>query len=246
MIALGEKKKILSYSLYGFANKYLQGAIRNAEQVLEFYPGWIPRFYVGRSISGRVVEELMAFGSEVIRMDGPEDASAMFWRYKAFFDPSVSIVMIRDADSRIGNREASAVKDWLESGHGFHIMRDHPAHFCAILGGLWGAHTDRMINLKPLFEKIRPEGLYGEDQNFLEECVYPIAMKDSLIHDSFFSFERSAQPFPCARDGLEFVGEVYDENEKPRLQDREVLASVEASICRRFKIKVVSAMRKFT
>lgn len=245
MITLGKNKKIISYSLYGCADKYLLGAIRNAEQVLEFYPGWIPRFYVGRSISAKIVEKLITSGSEVIRMDGPEDASAMFWRYQAFFDPSVSIVMVRDADSRIGNREASAVKQWLESGRGFHIMRDHPAHFCAILGGLWGVHTDRIVNLKPLFQQLRPEGFYGEDQNFLEEYVYPIAKKDSLIHDSFFSFERSAQPFPSVRDGLEFVGEVYDENERPRAEDREVLASVEASIFRRFKIKGVSAMRKF-
>jgi hypothetical protein len=236
-------KKVISYSLYGEDEKYLIGALRNAQQAAIFYPGWVTRFYIGKSVSQDLADKLEFAGAEIVRMHGREDASAMFWRYQPFFDPEVSIVMIRDTDSRLGCREAKAVKDWLNSDRGFHIMRDHPAHYCAILGGLWGGRTDRMRQLKNVFSLADPAGFYGEDQKFLKDYVYPIAKNDALIHDSFFGFEYSAKSFPTARENLEFVGEVYDENEQPRFADREVLARFQSSFLRRIRLKATSIIK---
>lgn len=39
---------------------------------------------------------------------------------------------------QIIEREVTAVRDWMKSGQQFHVMRDHPKHDFAILGGLWG------------------------------------------------------------------------------------------------------------
>lgn len=238
------KKKIISYSLYGTGEKYLIGSLRNAEQSVDLYPGWIPRFFVGNSVNQALVDKLISAGAEVVRMEGREDASAMFWRYQPFFDSDVSMVIIRDADSRLSCREVQAVTAWVEGGRGFHIMRDHPAHFCAILGGLWGARTDRMTPLRAVFDQANPIGFYGEDQNFLQNYVYPIAKGDSLIHDSFFAFELFAKPFPTTRNGMEFLGEVFDENERPRSVDREVLARAESSYFRRWRLKAASLIRR--
>jgi len=234
------KKKVISYSLYGTAEKYLSGALRNVQQALELYPGWVPRFFVGQSVRQGLVDALRSSGAEVVRMEGGEDSSAMFWRYRPFFDPEVSTVIVRDTDSRLSVREAQAVNEWIDSGRGFHIMRDHPAHFCAILGGLWGARTDSMAPLRAVFDQARPVGFYGEDQEFLQNNVYPRAKRDSLVHDSFFKFELFAKSFPTPRIGLEFAGEVFDENEQPRLGDREVLAQVESSPYRRWRLKGAS------
>lgn len=238
-------KKIISYSLYGTQKKYQVGALRNVKQALDIYPGWVPRIYVGPSITDCLVEALRAAGAEVIKKQGREDASAMFWRFEPFFDVDATAVLVRDADSRLTIRESEAVKLWMESGLGFHIMRDHPAHYCAILGGLWGARTDRMTGLKKLFASANPVGLYGEDQSFLRENVYPIAKRDALIHDSFFFFERSARGFPMKRKGLEFVGEVFDENEEPRQSDRNVLAKAEGAFLQRMRMKAHSFVRGF-
>lgn len=238
------KKKIISYSLYGTSEKYLTGALRNVKQAVDLYPGWIPRFFVGNSVDQGLVDALISAGAEVVHMEGREDASAMFWRYRPFFDPDVSIVIVRDTDSRLSHREAQAVKAWIDSGRGFHIMRDHPAHFCAILGGLWGARTDRMVPLKAVFDQANPNGFYGEDQNFLQNYVYPIAKRDSLVHDSFFVFDLFAKSFPAARNGMEFVGEVFDENEQPRSEDREVLARAESSLLRRWRLKGASLIHR--
>ena len=45
-------------------------------------------------------------------------------------DPSVSVMVSRDLDSRLTSREQAVVTDWLEQSNlPFHIIRDHPGHF---------------------------------------------------------------------------------------------------------------------
>ena len=62
----------------------------------------------------------------------------MFWRCEPCWDPSVSISVFRDTDSRINSREKHAVDAWMSSDKTFHIMRDHPFHGYYMLGGMWG------------------------------------------------------------------------------------------------------------
>jgi len=52
-------------------------------------------------------------------------------------DDLVDIVLSRDSDSLIIERELLAVTEWIESDNAFHLMRDHPFH-CNIpmLGGI--------------------------------------------------------------------------------------------------------------
>ena len=38
------------------------------------------------------------------------------------------------------SRDAAAVAEWIKSGKGFHVIRDHPSHsLYPMSGGLWGA-----------------------------------------------------------------------------------------------------------
>jgi len=50
----------------------------------------------------------------------------------------VSVFVSRDLDSIMGDREESAVTEWLRSSMNFHFMRDHPDHNATILAGMWG------------------------------------------------------------------------------------------------------------
>lgn len=237
-------KRIISYSLYGNNPLYLIGAIRNAEDVSVFFPGWQARFYVGSSIAPEIQEKLLELGAEVVPLSGREDASAMFWRFKVFCDPEVEWTIIRDSDSRLSLRESAAVSEWLASGKDFHIMRDHPAHNCAILGGLWGARTAALRHFCEMLEKVEPEGRYGEDQEFLHKHVYQLARRSSLVHDSFFSRESWSAPFPTKREGLAFVGEIFDENGLPRQADREIIAKTIGSTYYRVRLWLGSFLRR--
>jgi len=50
------------------------------------------------------------------------------WRFLPLLDPTVDRVMSRDTDGVVLDREAEAVKEWLNSSAVFHVMRDHPWH----------------------------------------------------------------------------------------------------------------------
>ena len=42
-------------------------------------------------------------------------------------DKQVDVLLSRDLDSGIIDREAAAVQEWLKSDKDFHFMRDHPS-----------------------------------------------------------------------------------------------------------------------
>ena len=62
----------------------------------------------------------------------------LVWRFLPALDATVETLLVRDLDSQISNREVAAVSEFLKSNKEFHVMRDHPYHGVAILGGTWG------------------------------------------------------------------------------------------------------------
>lgn len=204
-------KKIISFSLWGDNPKYTIGAIRNAELTPIIYPGWVSRFYCGESVPKDIIKTLISLPhTEVVMMDVDGDWTGMFWRFYACEDSDVMIS--RDTDSRLSIREKIAVDEWLESNKDFHIMRDHPHHNTAILGGMWGVRNGLLKNIKTLIQEYNKGNFWQVDQKFLKEKIYPIVVKTSLIHDSFFNFNEGATKFTTKRINQEFVGEVFDEN----------------------------------
>lgn len=206
-----QKKKVISFSLWGSEPKYINGAIENAKLTKTVYPGWIARFYVGSEISQEIINKLMSEDAEVFIMTEPSCWTSTFWRFYAVQDPEVSVMISRDTDSRLGAREKEAVDQWLNSSYMFHIMRDHPAHATEILAGMWGAK-------EPIFSIIdyalktlpRVQNTKQADQIFLRQ-IYQQVYQHSLVHDPYFQ----KKPFPSKRIGADFVGQVYENDGKP-------------------------------
>ena len=121
-------------------------------------------------------------------------------------------MIVRDTDSRIGQREQMAVHDWLQKGASFHIMRDSQAHGVSMCGGMWGCHANRLRNIRQAINRYYDEGrhntvLCGVDQDFLHQVVWPVAMNDCVEHDDFFA----KKPFPyIPRHEKYYVGRVFD------------------------------------
>lgn len=201
-------KKVISFSLWGEDQKYTLGAIKNAEIAREIYPGWLCRFYIGKSVPKDILHILASFdNTEVFVMNELGDWTGMFWRFYAADDSSIDVMLSRDTDSRLSIREKAAVDQWLSSEMDFHIIRDHPNHRTEILGGLWGAKNNILSGVinKKIHNYVK--GNYWQiDQNFLRQEIYPIIKDKAMVHDEFFE----KKPFPVKRNGLEFVGEVYD------------------------------------
>jgi hypothetical protein len=201
--------KVIAFSLWGKDPKYTMGAIRNAELAKEIYPGWEVWMYVAEDVQKNILDELISLNCNVFNM-GKGNWTGMFWRFLPASDSNITMVS-RDTDSRLSEREKAAVDEWLNSDKDFHIMRDHPYHATAILGGMWGARNGIVKDIKRWINDYNKGDFWQVDQNFLKEVVYPKIQDDVMVHDEFFQ----KFPFPTARINGEFIGCAFDEYDQP-------------------------------
>ena len=161
----GSHQKVISYVFYGQSNsekhkvrKYFEGITTNLQNMREMYgSSWIMRLYYDLDPSDhQLMTQLCDLACADPQLDlcnvrslpgtPVEDASnifAMNWRFFPTLDPQVDILLSRDLDSRISQREVDAVTEWLESEKPVHVMRDHPGHDTPMLGGMWGTRLDQ-------------------------------------------------------------------------------------------------------
>jgi len=228
-------KAVVSMSLWGADPMYLYGAIENALRLPKVYPGWELRIYASESASKGVLSVLRALGASVVVMGADTACIGLYWRMLPAFEPGVDCMVVRDADSRIGPREAACVKEWRESGKPLHCMRDHKLHTAPIMGGTWGCIPAKLIGLLPDVKKRHAEytkritdgtvtgGRYGRhvnsDQVFLYEYIWEqVDRSEIMIHDDLKHFGGEL-PFPTPNPSpMDFVGQVYDVPNRPRFQ----------------------------
>jgi hypothetical protein len=141
----------------------------------------------------------------------------MLWRYRAIHLEDAEHVIFRDTDSRLSNREAQLVSTWLQSGKDLHIIRDHPNHTSAILGGLWGCEAKALRDyLSPNVGDQTPgEAKYGFDQELIRLHVYRTRKLSRLIHDPIFARELGSVASPHHPATGEFLGEVFSADDVP-------------------------------
>lgn len=208
-------KSVISYSIWGNNPKYTIGAIRNVENALIFYPGWVCRFYYDLTVPKDIICSLGEFDNvELVQKPKIGDWTSMFWRFECVYDGDVDVSIIRDTDSRLSKREKEAVDEWLNSDKTFHIMRDHPYHKFPILGGMWGVKNKNHYLLETIINEyylMNSKNLYGADYLFFIEKLYPIIKNDCFVHDEFFE----KKSFPSSRTNKEFVGMIYNEFDQP-------------------------------
>lgn len=200
--------KTISFSLWGSNPKYTIGAIQNALLAQTIYPDWVCEFHVGINVPFHIIDALKEQPNTKITYNPDLETNwkSMFWRFHTGYQSDISI--FRDTDSRLSRREKFAVDEWLATDKTFHIMRDHPFHKFPILGGMWGFKNNGKYDLKKLLDLFIPSDKYGTDYEFFSKILYPLINDDKVVHDEFFD----NKPFPTLREGSEFVGDVFDEN----------------------------------
>jgi len=211
-------KKVFSFSLWGNNPTYCIGAIKNAELIKNFFPDFECWFYIHLdSVPNNTIEQLNSISNVKLffKTGDLNIIKPMMWRFEPIDNPEVEIMMSRDTDTRIWEREILAVNEWLNSDKIFHIMRDHPNHGDVILGGMFG--TKKIPEIPSWIELMNTfiqEGNRQYDQTFLRDFIYPIIKNNSLIHASFYRWEVHSKPFPIEYNkDFNFVGEYvyYDE-----------------------------------
>lgn len=207
-----DEKRVVSYGLYGSNPKYTTGAIRNAELVHVYFPGWVTRFYCDSSVPKRVLDVLRGNGAEIVFIENIKGGIAgMFWRFLVADDPTVDRWIVRDSDSRLNPRERFAVEEWIQSGKAMHTIRDHPNHERPMNGGLIGGTKHAIPGIRAMIDRYPNKNRYGGDLTFLTEKVWPMLKNNQIGHDSYSCHKfPNSRPFPTKRpDNYQHVGQVF-------------------------------------
>lgn len=206
-------RNVIAYSLWGDASLYCQNAIENARLAPILFPEWTCRFYCDSSVPVKVVNELLKYGSDVVRMPDQQSLyEGLFWRFQVANDASVDRFLIRDADSLLSLREREAVLDWVDSGKPFHMMRDFYTHTALVMAGMWGGCSGLLPNLnKRSLSYLNAKGRDRTiDQRFLENEVWPYLKDNILIHDDLIGcFASEPFPFDGFKLGEKHVGQTH-------------------------------------
>lgn len=223
-------KKIISFCLWGDDSKYCIGAIKNAKLAETIYPDWICRFYCSKCVPIDTIQELRKFENvEIILLNKNGNWKFNSSRFLAISDFGIDLIIFRDTDSRLNMREKLAVDEWISSNKALHIMKDHPSHAVyPIFAGMFGIKGKLISNIEKVlnnFEK-NTEEHYNYDQLFLANFIYKELKDDALIHDEIFSSKK----FPSERKDFEFVGEVFDSNDCPNYEHKNILINYLSNI----------------
>lgn len=212
-------KNVISYSLYGIDDTYLKGALANSILAKEIFPGWVTRYYVDDTVPKEIISELSKSGSEIVYKPRSEHFSGSLWRFEVAFDPGVQFYLIRDTDDRLCLRQQTAVKEWLNSGKKFHVMRDHPNHKHEVMAGMWGGVSGAIPDFEQLYSAHFLFGTHAfwTDTHFIKSFLWDKYIKaDHIAHDEYWRPLGSEIKFSTPLEHpMRFVGNKYDSKGDP-------------------------------
>ena len=204
---------LISFSLWGSDPKYTTGAFKNCELAKTLYPGWTCVFFV---------DDLLSPTAGVLRETGAITLTfpsfhvgRYYWRHCVpdVFWRGIDYYVVRDCDSRLNKREKGAVDEWIASGKDFHLMRDHPRHDIAWMQGMYGVKGYALRGITLMMQTV-PDvyaGVNPWSQQFYEQLN-----PNRVLEHGEFNMDKfpNQKPFPVERDGMRFVGEIFDANDE--------------------------------
>jgi hypothetical protein len=208
--------KVFSFCLYGSNPKYTLGMIENIKIINEYFNEWYTYIYYN-NIPSDILEKIKTFNNVVLINSTYNNYKTTLDRFKSIDITNVEIMMVRDADSRIHERDRWAINEFIKSNKKLHIIRDHTAHQRPILAGLFGIKKGLLkfkIEDKLKEFEINNEDKYGVDEKFLEEYIYHIAINnnDYLLHGHKIPVYEVNIPFPFHPINNNFCGQVVEYN----------------------------------
>lgn len=235
--------KVFSFCLYGNNPIYTIGAIKNLKLINKLFPDWKTIVSHADNVDKEVLNQLNNEGAILIEKDHRLSFTGMFWRFLPISFDYVDIMVSRDCDSRVSERDVKCIDEFISSKYNYNIVRDHPiGHRWNINGGMWAAKkTDYIVKINHYVENYLKEFSYmfgtedalhdslrEKDQIFLSNEIYPNIVNDSLIHDEYFKYESNCKSINHDRktNDFAFIGESVDENDNPRGDQRTPIKNI--------------------
>ena len=224
--------KLIAFSLWGDNKVYTYGMVENIILAKSLYPDWIVRVHYNDTVPINIIEWMTTQNNtELIHHPGGEKtAMNTFWRFEDIFIPD-AITIVRDADSRLNEREVKIVNNWLSSDKDFYSCRDHKHHTVPIMAGAFGCRNNCLkfiplkndnknmngprytyrdgLDLMKQFININSNGKYNIDQMFLGTYVYP----NICLNCNFYTSHNNYEPFCKILNPVEtgYMGEVIED-----------------------------------
>ena len=223
-------KRVFSFTLFGSEDKYCKGLLRNLEIISEKFPEFESWVYIGNDVPAHILNKLSSSKNVKVIFTGEMGLVNKHYRFFAIDSPDVEVMFVRDVDSRINDRDISTIEDFLSSDKLFHIVRDHPNHFHAIMACSLAIKKGVLnVPLEKIFQEYRVNhnvNDFWSDQEFLAAVFYPHVLPVAMIHDDLLTFEPYAIKTPIKMpilDATHFIGQVYEfdpeGNEYPKFRD---------------------------
>jgi len=165
-----------SFCIYGSKPIYCEGLVRNLEAIAIHYPRFETHIYAGNDAPEEYLRRYESFPRTVIHRLPFTGRRLTFNRFLAIDLPGVELMIVRDADSRLTDRDRWCIDDFIASGWQIYCVRDHKYHTYEIMAGLWGMHRIPGFSMSKAYAEFAPGyhdiDTYLADQDFLRNVVY--------------------------------------------------------------------------
>jgi hypothetical protein len=225
-------KKVFSFCIYGESRTYLEGLLSNLSTITSRYASFEKHVYAGSDISEAYIAACESFHSTYVHRLPFTGGRLMSHRFLAIDLPNVELMIVRDADSRITDRDRWCIDDFIASDFDLFTIRDHKYHYREIMGGLWGMRRIAGFSMCDAYEKYTAisKGIdrYQSDQDFLRNFVYRRFRQSLLAYSPTWAFlGENFRKITLARNGHhDFCGNVIiidAHGERPQFESNDGL-----------------------
>lgn len=207
-------KHVFSYCIYGNQPKYCVGMIKNLQQIEKLFPFFEVWIHCGNDVPSKYIEQYKSFKNVNIIPYNTTGGRMMSYRFFSIDDPSVSVMIIRDADSRFQQRDIWCNHKFMQSDYSVFTIRDHPYHNRKIMGGQWGMKRIPEIHIQESYSKFQQEykyvDQYRSDQDFIDRYVYDSPYSKTIAYTSYYAHPKETTvPIDAPRNNKhDFCGNV--------------------------------------
>lgn len=179
---------VISFCIYGSNIKYCKGIDENLKIMKKRMEKFNAFIYIGTEVPEEYIQLYKSYDFVQLFYTHKPGAYNMIARFLAIDEPNVDIMIVRDADSRLHNRDRWIIDNFINSSYGSHTIRDHPWHTARMMGGLFGIKKNAFsFNMIDLYNQYNPSNdisgiSWQYDQTFLRNVIYPILKKNMLIY----------------------------------------------------------------
>lgn len=206
-------KTVFSFCVYGSAPKYCRGMTVNIGDIEHLFPEaeiWIT---TGHDVPESYIAEWKEHPAVRILPMSITGGELMTYRFFCYDEPEVDVLLVRDSDSRLTDRDVACIQEFLSSPYTQFTVRDHYYHNRKIMGGQWGLKKTRRPPLRECYDDFKRTynriGQYYSDEDFLDAYVYD--PPNMLAFTSLYEFPgETVREIPGKRrNDYDFCGNAY-------------------------------------